>query len=423
MAMMATDFLGDPSAGRRSRMVDSDSKKKTGLKELAGIFLKLGVTGFGGPAAHIAMMEGEIVRRRRWITREYFLDLVGATNLIPGPNSTEMAIHIGYVRAGWSGLAVAGISFILPAVVITAAFAWAYVKFGSLPTIIPFFYGIKPAVLAVIFFAVWRLGRTAVKSWRLFVIGLFVTLASLLKMNEVAVLLLGGVIGMFWLRLPPRRGYPLLLEITAGMSTAIGTIFHNTGTSWGMVSRMAIGFSGPIGFSLLKLGLFFLKVGAVLFGSGYVLVAFLEGGLVHDYGWLTQQQLLDAIAIGQFTPGPVLSAATFIGYLILGVPGAVVSTVAIFLPSFFFVAALSPIVPRLRQSAWASAFLDAVNVGSVALMLAVVVKLSQTTLSGLPAWLIALAALGVSFQWKVNATWLILGGAAVGWVLSVFGYI
>jgi chromate transporter len=408
-------------------MVNADPKKNTRLKELAGIFLKLGTIGFGGPAAHIAMMEEEIVRRRKWITREYFLDLVGATNLIPGPNSTEMAIHIGYIRAGWSGLAVAGISFILPAVVITAAFAWAYVKFGSLPNIIPFFYGIKPAVLAVIFFAVWRLGRTAVKSWRLLVIGLFVTLASLLKMNEVAVLLLGGVIGMFWLRLPPRGGTPLVLEITAGISTAVGAILHNVRMSWGSVAGtaavMAVGFSGPIGFSLLKLGLFFLKVGAVLFGSGYVLVAFLEGGLVHDYSWLSQQQLLDAIAIGQFTPGPVLSAATFIGYVISGIPGAVVSTVAIFLPSFFFVAALNPIVPRLRRSSWTSAFLDAVNVSSVALMLAVVVKLGQATLTGFPAWLIALAALGVSFRWKVNATWLILGGAAVGWVLSVLGYV
>jgi len=197
--------------------------------------------------------------------------------------------------------------------------------------------------------------------------------------------------------------------------------------SWGSVAgtaaMMAVGFSGPIGFSLLKLGLFFLKVGAVLFGSGYVLVAFLEGGLVHDYGWLSQQQLLDAIAIGQFTPGPVLSAATFIGYVISGVPGAVVSTVAIFLPSFFFVAALNPIVPRLRQSPWTSAFLDAVNVSSVALMLAVVVKLGQTTLTGFPAGLIAAATLGVSFRWKVNATWLILGGAAVGWVLSLLGYV
>jgi len=408
-------------------MVNSDPKTNTPLEELAGLFLKLGVIGFGGPAAHIAMMEEEMVRRRKWITREYFLDLVGATNLIPGPNSTEMAIHIGYIRAGWSGLAVAGISFILPAVVITAAFAWAYMKFGSLPNIIPFFYGIKPAVLAVILFAVWRLGRTAVKSWRLLAIGLSVTLASLLKMNEVAVLLLGGVIGMFWLRLPPREGTPSILEIAAGISTAIGAILHHVRMSWGSVTgtaaMVAVGLSGPIGFSLLKLGLFFLKVGAVLFGSGYVLVAFLEGGLVHDYGWLTQQQLLDAIAIGQFTPGPVLSAATFIGYVISGIRGAVVSTVAIFLPSFFFVAALNPIVPRLRRSSWTSAFLDAVNVSSVALMLAVVVKLGQTTLAGFPAWLIALAALGVSFRWKVNGTWLILGGAAVGWLLSVLGYV
>ena len=346
---------------------------------------------------------------------------MGATNLIPGPNSTEMAIHIGYIRAGWSGLAVAGISFILPAVLITAAFAWAYVKFGSLPKVIPFFYGMKPAVLAIIFFAIWRLGRTAVKSWRLLVIGLCVTLASLLKMNEVAVLLLGAVIGMFWLRLSPRGGTPLVLEIIAGVSTAIGTFLHNVRISWGTVAMMAVGFNGPFGFSLLKLGLFFLKVGAVLFGSGYVLVAFLEGGLVHDYGWLSQQQLLDAIAIGQFTPGPVLSAATFIGYVISGVSGAMVATVAIFLPSFFFVAALNPIVPRLRQSPWTSAFLDAVNISSVALMLAVILKLGQTTLVSWPSWVITAAAVVAIFCWKLNGIWLILGGATVGWLLSALG--
>jgi chromate transporter len=405
-------------------MVNSDPKKNARLKELSRIFLKLGVIGFGGPAAHIAMMEDEIVRRRKWITRDYFLDLVGATNLIPGPNSTEMAIHIGYIRAGWSGLAVAGISFILPAVLITAAVAWAYVKFGSLPKIIPFFYGIKPAVLAVILFAIWRLGRTAVKSWRLLVIGLCVTFASLIKMNEVAVLLIGGLMGMIWLRLSAGRMPPGAKQTMIALACAgIDLILNKARVSAESVAVMAVGFSGSIGFSLLKLGFFFLKIGAVLFGSGYVLVAFLEGGLVHDYGWLSQRQLLDAIAIGQFTPGPVLSAATFIGYVISGVPGAVVSTVAIFLPSFFFVAVLNPIVPRLRQSPWTSAFLDAVNVSSVALMLAVVVKLGQTTLTAWPAWLIAMAALGVSFLWKVNATWLILGGAAVGWILSVLGYV
>jgi chromate transporter len=405
-------------------MVNSDPKKSARLKELARIFLKLGIIGFGGPAAHIAMMEEEIVRRRKWITREYFLDLVGATNLIPGPNSTEMAIHIGYIRAGWPGLAVAGISFILPAVLITAVFAWAYMKFGSLPKIIPFFYGIKPAVLAVILFAIWRLGKTAVKSWRLLAIGLCVTLASLLKMNEVAVLLIGGLIGMIWLRLSAREKIPYGKQaILALVCAVIDLILNKARVSAETVGMMAVGFGGSIGFSLPKLGLFFLKIGAVLFGSGYVLVAFLEGGLVHDYGWLSQRQLLDAIAIGQFTPGPVLSAATFIGYVISGVPGAVISTVAIFLPSFFFVAALNPIVPRLRQSPWASAFLDAVNVSSVALMLAVIVKLGQATLTGWPAWVISMAALVVSFLWKVNATWLILGGAAVGWILSGWGYV
>ena len=249
-------------------MVNAEPKKSTRLKELTRIFFKLGTIGFGGPAAHIAMMEEEIVRRRKWITRECFLDLVGATNLIPGPNSTEMAIHIGYIRAGWSGLVVAGISFILPAVLITGAFAWAYVKFGSLPEVSPFFYGIKPAVLAVIFFAIWRLGELPSKNWRLLVIGLFVTLASLLKINELAVLLLGGVIGMFWLRLPLQGGPPLVLQIAAGVSTAVGTILYHvrisSGSAAGTAAMMAVVLSGPIGFSLLKLGLFFLKVGAVL---------------------------------------------------------------------------------------------------------------------------------------------------------------
>lgn len=393
------------------------------LGELAALFLKLGTIGFGGPAAHIAMMEEEVVGRRRWLSREHFLDLVGATNLIPGPNSTEMAIHVGYIRAGWAGLAAAGICFILPAVLITGGFAWAYVTFGSLPLVAPFLYGIKPAVLAVIFAAVCRLGSAAAKGWRLVVVGLAVTLGSLLGINEVIALLLGGAIGMVWLRVSDRGrpGSSRLGLIGGGAGLASGAAVNAaTASGAGMVAAIGSGLGPSVGVSLWSLGLFFLKVGAVLYGSGYVLVAFLEGGLVHNYGWLSQRELLDAIAIGQFTPGPVLSTATFIGYLILGAPGAAVATAAIFLPSFLFVAALNPVVPRLRRSRWTSAFLDAVNVSSVGLMAAVTVKLARATLAAWPAWLIALVAALLGLRWKVNASWLVSGGAIVGWLLSAW---
>jgi chromate transporter len=371
------------------------------LAELARLFLKLGLIGFGGPAAHIAMMEEEVVERRQWLTREHFLDLVGATNLIPGPNSTEMAIHVGYLRAGWMGLFIAGLCFIIPAVLITTGFAWAYVTFGTLPQVVPFLFGIKPALIAIILAAVWRLGRTAAKNVQLGLLGFAVAVGSLLGWDEIILLLLGGVIGMLWLG---RAGSLALLAWISTPATGAAAV-----TGGGSATAAT--------FSLVKLGLFFLKVGAVLYGSGYVLVAFLEGGLVRDYGWLSEIQLLDAIAIGQFTPGPVLSTATFIGYILGGVPGAAVATVGIFLPSFIFVAALSLVLPRLRGSRWMAAFLDAVNVSSVALMAAVTVKLSVSTLTTWPAWVIALAAAGASLHWRLNATWLVLGGAVIGRLL------
>jgi chromate transporter len=371
------------------------------LAELARLFLKLGLIGFGGPAAHIAMMEEEVVARRQWLTREHFLDLVGATNLIPGPNSTEMAIHVGYLRAGWMGLFIAGLCFILPAVVITTGFAWAYVEFGTLPQVVPFLYGIKPALIAIILAAVWRLGRGAAKNVQLGLLGFAVAVGSLLGWNEIILLLLGGVIGMLWLG---RAGSLALLACISTLATGAAAIAGG-------------GSATAATFSLVKLGLFFLKVGAVLYGSGYVLVAFLEGGLVRDYGWLSEIQLLDAIAIGQFTPGPVLSTATFIGYILGGVPAAAVATVGIFLPAFIFVAALGLVLPRLRGSQSMAAFLDAVNVGSVALMAAVTVKLSVSTLATWPAWVIALAAAAAGLYWRVNATWLVLGGAVIGRLL------
>jgi chromate transporter len=393
------------------------------LRQVIAVFLKLGFTGFGGPAVTIAMMEDEVVRKRQWLTREYFMDLVGATNLIPGPNAAEMAIHLGYLRAGWVGFLAAGACFIVPAALITTLLAWAYVRFGALPQVAPFLYGIKPAVLAVIVGAFWRLGKTAIKGWRLAVLGAVVLLASLLGLNEIVALLGGGILGMLWLRVLALRRPPSPGKTGGG---AAGGLFLSAAPEGikplkaALASLLGGGLAASAlaaQVSLWQIGLFFLKIGAVLYGSGYVLVAFLEGGLVHDLGWLTQQQLLDAIAAGQFTPGPLLSTAAFVGYLLRGMPGAAVATLAVFLPSFVFVALLSRWVPRLRRSPWSAAFLDAVNVCSLALMAAVTLRLAQATLTRWPAWIIALVAIGVTLRWKVNPTWLVLGGALAGWLL------
>ena len=381
------------------------------LGELLAVFGKLGTLGFGGPAPLIAMTEDEVVARRGWLSRERFLDLVGATNLIPGPNAAEIAMHVGYLRAGWAGLLTAGAALIVPAALITAVFAWAYVAYGALPQVAPFLYGAKPAVLAVIVAAIGRLGRTAAQGWRLVAVGAAVTAASLCGVNEIAALFAGGLVGMCWLRLAGRSAGPA--AAAAGAAVALGSK-----DAWAGAAATAAAVTGAAALSLTALGLFFLKVGATLYGSGYVLVAFLQGGLVHEHGWLTQQQLLDAVAIGQFTPGPLLTTATFIGYVLLGLPGAIIATAAIFLPSFVFVAALGPVLPRLRRSAWAGAFLDAVNICSVGLMAAVAAKLAGATLGSWPAWAIAIGAAILGLRWKVNAAWLVLGGAGLGWLLS-----
>jgi len=369
------------------------------LGTLTRLFLKLGIIGFGGPAAHIAMMEDEVVSRRGWMERSQFLDLVGATNLIPGPNSTEMAIHIGYIYGGLAGLVLAGVSFIVPAVLITAFLAYLYQSFGSLPEISPLLGGIKPVVVAIIAQAVWKLAEKAIKNRSLLLIGFGVGIAVLGGMNELLALLLGGGLGMIWLG--SRSSSALWLGLITLSST---TIPH------------------PVSPNLVQLGLFFLKVGSVLFGSGYVLVAFLQGELVDKYQWLSQSQLLDAIAIGQLTPGPVLSTATFIGYLILGIPGAIVATIGIFLPSFFWVLLLNPLIPRLRQSKWAGAFLDAVNVSAVALMGVVTYQLAQETFlapfNPLGALLMLLSML-LLIRYRVNAAWLLLGGAILGFLAKI----
>ncbi len=357
------------------------------------VFLKLGVTGFGGPAAHIAMMEDEVVTRRSWLDRAQFLDLMAATNLIPGPNSTEMTMHVGYTRARLPGLIVAGASFILPAALITALIAWFYVHFGSLPQVERLLWGTRPAVIVIILAAVWKLGRSAVKSWLLLGIGLAAAAAALAGLNEVAALFAGGLLGMVGLRL------------------------------WAMRSGAVLGLALPLaatgGVPLWQLGAYFLFIGSVLYGSGYVLYAFLDGGLVQNLGWLSEQQLIDAIAVGQFTPGPLLSTATFVGYVVAGWQGAVVATVAIFLPSFFFVWALNPLVPRLRRSPWMAAFFDAVTVSAVALMAVVAWNLGRLTLTSWQAWLLLLVSGVLFYRFHLNATWLVLGGALAGWLASV----
>jgi len=375
------------------------------LTELAQVFLKLGILGFGGPAVHIAMMEEEVVTRRQWLTRSQFLDLLGATNLIPGPNSTEMAIHIGYSYGGWLGLGVAGTCFILPAVLVTTIFAWLYLAWGNLPAFTPILTGIKPGILIVILAALWRLGQKAFQDRKLIWIALFVIILVSLGTPEVIALFSGGILGMLWL---------VSQQDSKNSQGTLPILVLPLGTT---------GKTAVISPTLFKLGLFFLKVGSILFGSGYVLFAFLEGDLVNRYGWLTSQQLLDAIAVGQFTPGPILSTATFIGYLILGIPGAIVATLGIFLPSFFFVIISHPFIAKIRQSKWTSAFLDAVNASSVALIAVVTWKLAQASLfsasGGLSgnffAFFIAISAGVAVFRYRVNNGWIVLGSGILGW--------
>ena len=387
------------------------------LTQVAKLFLKLGIIGFGGPVAHIAMIEDEVVKRRQWLTQEHFLDLLGVTNLIPGPNSTEMAIHIGYIYAGWLGLIVAGVCFIFPAVLITGLFAYLYVNYGTLPQVLPLLYGIKPVVLAIIVNAIWGLGKKAIKTRQLLIIAIAVGLITgFAKVNEVVALLLGGILGMIWLC----SGNQINLMII-GLTTS--TFLQTTAT-------VNTAINNHVSVPLWQLGLFFLKVGSVLFGGGYLLIAFLQGGLVEEYGWLTQQQLLDAIAIGQFTPGPVLSTATFIGYIIAGFPGAIVATLGIFLPSFLLVAALNPFMNPIRNSSWTRPFLDAVNVSAVALMVLTTIQLGMATLIVPKTPYVDFLGLGISIisailaiRYRINAAYLILGGGIIGWSALMSGYL
>jgi chromate transporter len=375
--------------------------RRQSLGELAWLFLRLGTIAFGGPAAHIAMMEDEVVRRRAWLSRDEFMDLLGAANLIPGPNSTELAIHIGHRRAGWLGLIVAGTCFILPAFVIVSAIGWLYVRFGRLPQATALMAGIKPVIIAVIAQALWGLARTAVKSVWLGALGIAAVVAAALGLHELIVLFACGAVGLAvqWWRSARRRGVSALLPL------------------FGIHFTPAAAVTAAAPFGLAPLFLVFVKVGAVLFGSGYVLLAFLRADLVERLHWLTNGQLIDAVAVGQMTPGPVFTTATFIGYLLGGPVAGLVATVGIFLPAFVFVALSAPIVPRLRRSTLAAGFLDGVNVASLALMAVVTWLLARSAI--VSGWTAALAAVSafVLIRFRVNSAWLVLVGGVAGLAL------
>lgn len=372
---------------------------RSAVREVAAVFLKLGTTAFGGPAAHVGLMQAEVVERRKWVDRQTFLDLLGATNLIPGPNSTELAIHLGYVRAGWPGLVVGGACFILPAMLIVMALAWAYDKFGTLPQAGWLLYGVKPVILAIVGQALWNLSLTALKDWPTRVAGVAVIAGVLLGLGEVPLLFGVGLAVMLVKNRERLRG-------AAGVAPV-----------WSL--GLAAAAAPAVEPSLGAMTLFFLKVGSVLYGSGYVLLAFLQGDLVDRWGWLTSQQLLDAVAVGQFTPGPLFTTATFVGYLIGGWQGAVAATFAIFFPAFVFVALSGPILPRLRKSPWVAGFLDGVNAASLGLMAAVTLALGRAALIDWQTVVLGLVALGVLLRYrKLNSAWLVLAGGVVGWVLK-----
>ncbi|MBK9052149.1 MAG: chromate efflux transporter [Chloroflexi bacterium] len=371
-------------------------------QEVGLLALKLGATAFGGPAAHVAMLHDEVVTRRKWLDDKHFLDLLGATNLIPGPNSTEMVIHVGYVRAGWPGLIVAGLGFILPTVFIVLALAWAYVRFGSTPAAAWLLYGMKPVVVVIVAQALWNLGTKAIRGWWGGAAAVSILLLYLFTgIGEILLLLVAGLI----FTLAQNRPWPRF-------------------NVWGLlplplVTASPLQLITLIPGQLVTLFLTFLKIGSILYGSGYVLLAFLRADFVVRLGWLTDQQLIDAIAIGQITPGPLSSTATFIGYVLAGVPGAILATLGIFLPSFIFVALSSPLIPRLQRSPVARGFLDGVNVASLALMAAVTGQLAAAALTDWYVILLAGVTAVLLFWFKVNTTWLIALGAAAGYLSTL----
>lgn len=379
-----------------------DQRKKR-LKEIAFVFFRLGATAFGGPAAHIAMMEDEIVLKRKWIERDKFLDLYGATNLLPGPNSTEMAIHLGFERGGAWGLVLAGLCFILPAMLIVTIFAAVYAEYGSLPEVAGIMKGISPVIIAIVLQALVRLAKTAVKNVPAGILGAVVVGLSFLGAHELILLGASGVLMMLYVNRAKLKPVALSLyvPIIPFLNPTANQIAERTMT-------------------LSSLFLTFLKIGSVLYGSGYVLLAFLEADFVERFGVLTNQQLLDAVSIGQFTPGPVFTTATFIGYLIHGVPGAALATAGIFLPSFILVAILHPVIPKLRRSSWVAGLLDGIVVASLGLMAVVSFKLGVSAIVDIPTAVLALSALFVVFKFKINSAWLVLGGGIAGFIMTLF---
>lgn len=373
-------------------------EEKNNLKEIAKLFLKLGIIGFGGPAVHIAMMQDEVVVKKKWLSEQHFLDLIGATNLIPGPNSTEMAIHIGHEKAGWKGLIVAGVCFVFPAVIITGFFAFLYKEYWQIPEVKPFLYGIKPAIIAIILSAIFPLAKKSLKTIQLGIIGAVVLLLSLLNYNEIILMFGAGIIALliYYLKQNTNKSINAVIPLTLFQ-------FSN---------------NNLISPTNLNLFLIFLKVGAILYGSGYVLFAFLDAELV-TAGLLSRTQLIDAIAVGQFTPGPVFSSVTFIGYQINGFSGAIISTIAIFLPSFIFVALLNPLVKKMRNSKIFSTFLDAVNIASIAIIISICLEMGKETIIDWRTILIALLSIIITFNFKkINSAFIVLGGSLIGYILN-----
>lgn len=392
---------------------------RTSLREIAELFLRLGFTAFGGPAVHIALMKEEVVVRRQWMTEAEFLDLLGATNLIPGPNSTEMAIHIGYGRGGFPGLILAGLCFILPAALIVTGFAWAYVRFGTLPVVAGLLYAAKPVILAVVVQAIWGLVKPAIKTRFLGGVGLVTLGLALAGINELALLFGAGALSgaVHWVARERARGVRPLLLLLLAAAAMVGLPSLLT------YAANATTAAHGIPFGLAPLFLFFLKVGSVLYGSGYVLLAFLRDTLVTRWHWLTGAQLLDAAAVGQITPGPVFTTATFIGYVLGGLPGAALATLGIFLPSFLFVAVSGPLVPRIRRAPLAGAFLDGVNVAALALMAAVTWELGRAALVDPLTIGIALVSAVLIVRFKITSAWLLLAAALIGSGSALLGFL
>lgn len=374
-------------------------EKKARLKEIAKVFLRLGIFAFGGPAAHIAMMDEEVVQKRKWIDRTKFMDLIGATNLIPGPNSTEMAIHLGYERGGVLGLFIAGICFIFPAMFIVLVFAMAYARYGTIPKIEGILYGIKPVIIAIVFQALIRLGKSVIKGYLAIVVASLVIAGSFFGVSEIPLLLTAGIFVMVIKNRDQFKTRTMMFYPLPLLALAEATLEKN---------RLSMG--------LERLFLTFIKIGSALYGSGYVLLAFLESEFIRIYPVISEKQLLDAVAVGQLTPGPVFTTATFVGYLVLGIPGALVSTAGIFLPSFLLVWLLRPLIPKLRNSKWAGGILDGVNIASLGLMTAVTVRLGMSSLIDLLSVTLFIVALFVLIKKKINSAWVILVAGAIGFI-------